>query len=264
MRSTRLCLGFLGLLVATTTAGAQDPDYILSVENREVLPLGSFTLEVGVDSTQGEPLVGWQYSVCHDPAELSIESAVLADPVIAVSGSPPSFASFHFADDGYSLGVVWMGPSLDALPPSISALSVGTYTHSLAAGDSTSVTLCGSIGTPPLSSGVLPLLGGITILPITVDGSITVLDLYPWIRGDVNDDGVVNLADGVFLLNELFQGGPAGTCVAAKDANSDSTVDAADAIFLFTALFLDGPPPAAPYPGCETLNADCSFQSSCF
>ena len=71
----------------------------------------------------------------------------------------------------------------------------------------------------------------------------------------------------VSLLNELFQGGPPGTCFGAKDANSDEAVDAADAIYLFSALFFDGPPPAAPFPECGSMPSAptevCSFQTSC-
>ena len=73
-----------------------------------------------------------------------------------------------------------------------------------------------------------------------------------FIRGDANGDGAVDLADGVFTLVALFQGGPAWPCPDAADANDDRRTDIADAIATFAALFLDGralpPPTGAPGP----------------
>ena len=74
----------------------------------------------------------------------------------------------------------------------------------------------------------------------------------PFIRGDANDDGILNLADPILILQVGFGlAGPA-ICEAAHDANADGDVTAiADAITLLGFLFLDGfPPPAAPYPDC--------------
>ena len=246
----------------TKSASAQDPNYTLSIADQSVLPGGAFSIPVNLNSLAGGPLGGWSYGVCHDPAALSIESVVSGAMVIAVTGSPPAFESFELLPNGHAIGVVFFGPGQDALPPSNGPLTIGTYTHSLAVSESTTLTICDTLGLPPVEISLV--FNGQTIAPQTTSGTITVIDLFPWIRGDANDDGLVNLADGVFLLNELFQGGAQGTCFAAKDANADEAVDAADAIFIFNALFLDGPPPSAPYPDCEALPADCAFQSSCF
>ena len=245
-------------------AGAQNPNYTLSIEDQGVPPGGTFPIEVILDSLQGEPLSGWSYGVCHDAAALSVHSVVSGDMVIEVTGSPPAFELFDLEDGGYSTGVVFFGPGLDALPPSQGALAIGTYSHNLAVGESSTLSFCETLGIPPVAITLIPVLSGDNETPVTSSGTITVLDTYPWIRGDANDDGLVNLADGIFLLNELFQGGPAGTCFAAKDTNDDVSVDTADAIYLFNALFLNGPPPAAPYPECEAIPADCASQMSCF
>ena len=52
----------------------------------------------------------------------------------------------------------------------------------------------------------------------------------PFVRGDANVDGSVNLSDGIWLLQHLFQSGPGGDCFAARDFNADGTVDLADAL----------------------------------
>jgi hypothetical protein len=79
-----------------------------------------------------------------------------------------------------------------------------------------------------------------------------------FLRGDSNDDGLVDLADAVFTLRWLFLGGPEPGCVAAANANGDRSVDIADPVSLLGFLFLAGSPPAAPFPECgrPTLPAD--------
>ena len=74
------------------------------------------------------------------------------------------------------------------------------------------------------------------------------MDYKEFIRSDCNNDNLVNIADGVYGLNYLFQGGPAPTCDDACDSNDDATIDAADMIYIFNYQFLDGPAPTAPFP----------------
>jgi len=76
----------------------------------------------------------------------------------------------------------------------------------------------------------------------------TLLTLYEgaFLRGDANKDGVINIADVVYLVTYLFLYGPAPDPLWLGDANSDGVVNIADAVYLVTYLFLGGPPP-----GCE-------------
>ena len=66
------------------------------------------------------------------------------------------------------------------------------------------------------------------------------------LRGDANRDGVLDLADGIFLLSELFAGGSLSSCPAASDANGDGTVDIADPIAILDYLFRSAEPLPAP------------------
>ena len=100
---------------------------------------------------------------------------------------------------------------------------------------------------------------------ILQDGSVTLTALVDlaFIRGDCNNDDIVNIADGIFILNNLFQSGPAGGCAEACDANSDAAFDSSDAIFIFNYQFLGGGAPAAPFPSCGTVpGADCAATSA--
>ncbi len=60
-------------------------------------------------------------------------------------------------------------------------------------------------------------------------------------RGDVNDDGAIDLSDAVFVLRHLFSGGEAPRGPA--DVNGDGDVNIADPIYLLAHLFLGGPAP---------------------
>jgi hypothetical protein len=74
--------------------------------------------------------------------------------------------------------------------------------------------------------------------------------LFPFQRGDVNNDAVLNISDPSFLLARLFKGGAAPPCERAADVNDSNTVDITDAIDLFNYLFRGGPPPAPPAGTC--------------
>ena len=64
------------------------------------------------------------------------------------------------------------------------------------------------------------------------------------ICGDCNEDGVVNIADVVYLISYLFQNGPPPSWPFNRgDVNHDYTVNIADVVYLLSYLFLNGPPP---------------------
>ena len=71
-------------------------------------------------------------------------------------------------------------------------------------------------------------------------------------RGNVNDDDSVNVADGVYMLNALFSMGPLPDPEIAADVNDDGEFDVADPTYLLNFLFNGGPQPPFPFPepGC--------------
>lgn len=62
----------------------------------------------------------------------------------------------------------------------------------------------------------------------------------PFRRGDVNDDGQLNIADAISVLGHLFGGDPAPSCSDAADANDDGLLNIADAISILGYLFGGG------------------------
>ncbi|NRA75478.1 MAG: hypothetical protein HRU16_06005 [Planctomycetes bacterium] len=86
-------------------------------------------------------------------------------------------------------------------------------------------------------------------------------------RGDCNADGGFNIADAIFLLGNLFSGGPDSTCVDACDANDDGSINIADAIFVLGTLFSGGNNPPDPFGDCgedpTADNLDCAEYNNC-
>jgi hypothetical protein len=71
-----------------------------------------------------------------------------------------------------------------------------------------------------------------------------VVTTIPYICGDVNRDGLVDIADVVYLINYLFIEGPAPIPQVAGDANYDFLVNIADVVYLINYLFIVGPLPS--------------------
>jgi hypothetical protein len=67
-------------------------------------------------------------------------------------------------------------------------------------------------------------------------------------RGDVNDDGILDISDGLCVLKFLFEGARRPSCLESSDANNDGSVDCSDSIMILGYLFLGSPPPQEPGP----------------
>ena len=67
-------------------------------------------------------------------------------------------------------------------------------------------------------------------------------------RGEVNLDGLFDLADGIAIFVMLFQGGAAPGCPDSADSNDDAAIDISDGIYILLFLFGGGGAPPAPGP----------------
>ncbi|HLU46461.1 MAG TPA: lysyl oxidase family protein, partial [Planctomycetota bacterium] len=70
----------------------------------------------------------------------------------------------------------------------------------------------------------------------------------PFHRGDLNQDGSLDVSDTIFLLSWLFLGGRTPSCRETGDVDDDGSADIGDAVGLLDFLFRGGPPPADPGP----------------
>lgn len=96
------------------------------------------------------------------------------------------------------------------------------------------------------AASLIPILG-------RCDFEVTALD-FPFLRGDANDDGNIDLSDAIKILLCKFVGEPCPECRDAMDANDDGRDDVSDAITILTFLFRGGNAP--PTPGPEICGLD--------
>jgi hypothetical protein len=100
--------------------------------------------------------------------------------------------------------------------------------------------------TPP-NYDWFPLYDPITGETLDLAFVITTSEI-PVICGDVNNDGIVNVGDIVYLVSYLYRGGPAPipmSCVG--DVNNDDIVNVGDVVYLVSYLYRGGP---VPNPNC--------------
>jgi hypothetical protein len=72
-----------------------------------------------------------------------------------------------------------------------------------------------------------------------------VQELIPQICGDVQNDGVVNVGDVVYLVTYLYKGGPEPVCPSDRgDVNNDGVINVGDVVYLVTYLYKGGPAPS--------------------
>ncbi len=195
------------------------------------------------------------------PAIDAVQVNISYDPAIAsLAGIAPDFAFDFFAvqDPTTTPGYIVMGGLGDDG-------SDGTYDNLIPAGATTALfsvawqtnaegtmnsDFVDGVGSPSQDNAVWAGQGFLD-QPTLVGGTLTVVNFNPFLRADCNSDDDVNIADGIYLVNHLFQGGPVPTCNDACDTNDDGSLDAADAIYIFNYRFLDGPAPMAPFPAAD-------------
>ena len=69
-----------------------------------------------------------------------------------------------------------------------------------------------------------------------------------FLRGDADGNKVLDITDAIRILNFLFLGGRAPTCMDAADFTDTGKVDISQAVSLLNYLYQGGPPPAVPFP----------------
>jgi photosystem II stability/assembly factor-like uncharacterized protein len=66
------------------------------------------------------------------------------------------------------------------------------------------------------------------------------------LRGDLTNDGNIDLGDVVYLVSYLYRSGPEPEVMGSGDCNCDGSIDVGDVVYLVNYLFRSGPMPCAP------------------
>ncbi len=94
--------------------------------------------------------------------------------------------------------------------------------------------------------GFLEAAPGIMLLA-DMDDSMKIAYFDPGVLcGDIDGSGAIDIADVVFLVAFLFQGGPAPTPLSVGDMDGVSGISVSDLVYLVANLFQGGPAPTCP------------------
>lgn len=218
---------------------------------------------------------GFSLGLSHDATFLSPTLVSAGTALQSLNGGTgPAFFTagvMPSGGDGITLGVVYSlmgGQFLQFAAPSPVAevsysVDASTLTGTMAA-TTTALVWSDLLGSPPVAN--VTVVSGTSLDVVFCDGSVTLNPVYdlPFLRGDCNDDGTVNIADGVWIINQVTGIGDAGTCFAGCDANADGFNDLSDAIYILSYRFLAGPEPTPPFPNCDIeAGADCAEKNVC-
>ena len=234
---------------------------------------GDFTAALSIEedssnATYPTNTQGFSMSITTDTNYITPLSADIATAVNAIQ---PAFAQSQILPNGWTTGVVYsfQVPVYLQFPTATEVVEISGQTVSGALlGDDTGLTVPLQwlpIGTPQIFNVVTSNDSSIAVT--TTDSTLTLnpqtnLD---YIRADINGDGIVNVADVVWGLQEIFNSGPVGTCNDAKDSNGDGIFDVADSIWTISYIFQGGSAPPAPFPSCGEIGdpQDCSSYNGC-
>ncbi len=209
---------------------------------------------------------GFSMALANNPV-VAAPIAVVAVGVVAAlnGGAGPAFFQEGLYPNGFTVGCVYSFLGFETIAFDPPQDVVATTYAILGEGSLGLEFVDGVLGDPPVAN--ILVAGGASSSVGGVEGEIEIVLPTESLRGDCNDDGLVDIADGIFILNALFFGGPLGTCAIACDVNDDGMLDSTDAMYVFLYRFLDGAAPVAPFPDCGMgtgqLPADCVFYSSC-
>ncbi len=202
--------------------------------------LEAYTVEIVLESSQ--PVRGFQFDVT-------------GFTIAGISGGLSEEAGFDiFFSENRVLGFSMQGDSVPHTDGTLLVITVGEILSDEACLDN--VILAGPGGT------------ALDVLDAECASLQVQADETSFIRGDANDDSMVNLTDAIFILSHLFMGGEGPSCLAAADSTGNRSLDLSDSVFLLNFLFNGGDAPPAPFPECGPYEArdddlPCESAGSC-
>jgi hypothetical protein len=160
--------------------------------------------------------------------------SVGAVPEITPDGDPPVFRTFDECQEDLEVMILNIAPKVQA-PVAVEA------------------SFANALGTPPKDIGIdvdgetkIPTLGAAA----TFNFACEVGPAEPFVRGDANQDNVINVSDAVAIAKAVFSLGSKLSliqgCRDSADVNDDGAVDTTDALYLLTFLFESGTAIPAP------------------
>lgn len=236
---------------------AQDPDLTVTVGSTSAMIGDSFTVPLALDNSGYSVIYGWTVGVCHDSRILAVTDVAAGSDLLLANGTwpgPLDFIIIEMEPGGWATGVV-----IDATGPGLLGVGsfethLVTYTVVTDSDTVTELCFCDTIGAPPVTNQVV-VDGVVAQNPQQVCGEVSIYHSDGNLRrGDCSSDGNVDLGDAIFTLAYLhpFPTPVSPDCLNACDINDDDQINIADPIFLLLFLFQGGSAPPTPFPDCGT------------
>ena len=243
--------------------------------------VGSFsaTISVSEESTAaGYPndTQGFSFGLAHNASLLAVGTFTEGAVLNALNGNTGvDFIDINTFSDGITAGCVFSFQNANTeIIEFTSTTPIGTISYDTVpggligndTGTTTGLNWSAALGTPPVVN--ILVVNGQAQSAALDNGTVTLEPaIGGFVRGDINSDGSINIADAVSLLAGLFTGGTI-ECDDAADCNDDGAVNIADAVYELTNLFSGGPdmpPPSGPNCGSDpTTDAlDCVNYDAC-
>ena len=205
--------------------------------------------------------LGGEIPTCPEAFKMTLSKAAedkVAVHLDTVQDLAPSGFSLGVADNSEAIIVskIEPGAAVKVLPACATNQEIAVVSYINTSGQSATaqVTLSGNLGTPkvPLVIDVDGTSYDVQTGPgvsITVGGGQP-----PFVRGEVNQDGKLNVSDAVviarYVCNLGSQKAKIDACKDAADVNDDGSITAADALYLLAYLFTGGAAIPAPAGAC--------------
>ncbi len=228
-------------------------DNFLRILNTDGIRVGE-TAFVEIAGLNLEPLQGFSLAIRFDPKILELVDADLEGTITASVGA--EYVAPLIDNDEGSLG---LGVLLDQVPPFDSQeIPIAGFEMPLArlrfrvlatTEDSagTDIRFVESVGEPAIRNRFV--IYNKSVPAQTQSGRLSFLFQIPFLRGDVNEDGLVDLSDSVKMLQWIILGMPGPVCEKAGDTDDSGVVESKDIIHLLFYLFRGGDVIAPPFPG---------------
>lgn len=232
-------------------------------------------LGLPADAGSSLDIQGWSYGVSHNGDELVLVDIVATQAVNELNGgNPPDFQGYKIDPVGGTGGTV--GVAISMSPEfHVLTLNPGDEVHTetfvyrsamtLEQGanpmDTDIALVDKALGDPPVAAVVSIASADVDVslgapIAVTLEPCDEVNPPLPFLRGDANNDSIVNIADGIWILSYKFRGGDAPPCLDAADADDNGEIDINDAILVIYYRLLGGDAPAAPFLACGTDPSD--------
>jgi len=242
------CDGEGPALVATVNAPEYDPG--------PLEPCTSYCWGVVAVDSRGERTAGpiWTFSTSCPPA-IEVGPRKVDFGSVRVGDSIDRFLTVTNRGRG---DLVVSALRLDPSGSADFSLLSGEGPFTIPSGGSLEVSLRYTPSVPATAAGFLEIESNDPENPtITVTLEGRGVEGIPFIRGDCNQDGMLNISDPLFLLYSMFGGGEIPSCLEAADSNGDCRITIADPIWTLYFLFAGGAAPAQPFPQCGYPEVQC-------